>query len=207
MKISPQWLREFVDYKVTPRQLADDLTLAGIAVESVSGGDHAVFEMDITTNRVDAMNHYGIAREISAIYDLELKPLQAKLPAIKDKGKSAFPIEIQVPQFCSRFTGQVIREVKIGASGERVQKRFRSEMDITTNRVDAMNHYGIAREISAIYDLELKPLQAKLPAIKDKGKSAFPIEIQVPQFCSRFTGQVIREVKIGASGERVQKRF
>src|SRR5712671_3506062 len=102
MKISPQWLREFVAYKVTPRQLADDLTLAGIAVESVSGGDHAVFEMDITTNRVDAMNHYGIAREISAIYDLGLKPLQAKLPSIKDKGKSAFPIEIQVPQLCSR---------------------------------------------------------------------------------------------------------
>jgi len=122
MKISPQWLREFVGYKVTPRQLADDLTLAGIAVESVSSGDHAIFEMDITTNRVDAMNQYGIAREISAIYDLELKPLQAKLPAAK--GKSAFPIEIQVPQFCSRFTGQVIREVKIGASGERVQKRF-----------------------------------------------------------------------------------
>ena len=35
MRISPQWLREFVDPKVNDRQLADDLTLAGIAVESV----------------------------------------------------------------------------------------------------------------------------------------------------------------------------
>src|SRR6059058_1746537 len=107
MKISPNWLCDLVSIKADDRQLANDLTHAGIAVESVEGeGANTVYEMDITTNRVDAMNHYGIAREISAIYDLELKPLQAKLPAAK--GNPVFPIEIQVPQFCSRFTGQVI---------------------------------------------------------------------------------------------------
>ncbi len=140
MKISPQWLHEFVDYKVDVRQLADDLTLAGIGVESVSGeGTAAIFEMDITTNRVDAMNHYGIAREISAIYDLDLKPLASKLPTTK--GKSSFPIEVQVPQFCSRFTGQVIRNVKIGASGDRVLKRF-SELNQKpiNNAADATNY-------------------------------------------------------------------
>lgn len=140
MKISPQWLREFVDYKVSARELADDLTLAGIAVESVTGeSDSAIFEMDITTNRVDAMNHYGIAREISAIYDLDLKPLEAKLPPAKTK--ASFPIEIQIPQFCSRFTGQVIRNVKIGPSGDRVRKRFAelSQKPIN-NAADATNY-------------------------------------------------------------------
>jgi phenylalanyl-tRNA synthetase beta chain len=139
MKISPNWLKEFVQLEMEPRLLADDLTLAGIAVESVSSGDDAIFEMDITTNRVDAMNHYGIAREISAIYDLDLNPLQAKLPSAK--GKANFPIEIQVPQFCSRFTGQVIRNVKIGASGGRVQKRFAelSQKPIN-NAADATNY-------------------------------------------------------------------
>jgi hypothetical protein len=48
MKISPQWLRDFVDLSGA-HQLADDLTLAGIAVESISGeGDGTVFDMDIT---------------------------------------------------------------------------------------------------------------------------------------------------------------
>src|SRR5437879_8166803 len=118
MKISPNWLREFVDYNVDLHQLAEDLTLAGIAVESVSGtGDATIYEMDITTNRVDAMNHYGIAREISAIYDLDLKPLTAKLPT--PKGKANFPIEIEVPDLCTRFTGQVIRNVKIEPSPAR----------------------------------------------------------------------------------------
>src|ERR1700680_1569730 len=82
MKISPQWLRDFVDLDVNYHQLADDLTLAGIAVESVSGeGDGTVFEMDITTNRPDAMNHYGVARECSAIYDLPLRAIEPQLPA------------------------------------------------------------------------------------------------------------------------------
>src|SRR6202011_1414950 len=82
MKISPQWVRDFVDLDVNYHQLADDLTLAGIAVESVSGeGDGTIFEMDITTNRPDAMNHFGVARECSAIYDLPLKAIEPALPA------------------------------------------------------------------------------------------------------------------------------
>ena len=39
-----------------------------------------VYEMDLTTNRVDAMNHYGVAREASAIYNVELKKVEPKLP-------------------------------------------------------------------------------------------------------------------------------
>ena len=74
MKLSPHWLRDFVDFKVDYHRLADELTLAGIAVEGISGeGDNTVFEMEITTNRPDAMNHYGVAREISALYDLPLR--------------------------------------------------------------------------------------------------------------------------------------
>ena len=81
MKLSPQWLRDFVDLTVDNHRLAEDLTSVGIAVEGISGeGENTVFEMEIGTNRPDAMNHYGVAREASAIYDLPLKPLAANLP-------------------------------------------------------------------------------------------------------------------------------
>ena len=74
VRILPAWLREFVNVAADDRQLAEDLTSAGIAVESVQEENGAtVYEMDLTTNRVDAMNHYGVAREASAIYDVELK--------------------------------------------------------------------------------------------------------------------------------------
>ena len=77
MRILPTWLREFVTVTADDRQLAEDLTSAGIAVESVAEENGAtIYEMDLTTNRVDAMNHYGVAREASAIYGVELKPLR-----------------------------------------------------------------------------------------------------------------------------------
>jgi phenylalanyl-tRNA synthetase beta chain len=82
MRILPAWLREFVDVKADDRQLAEDLTSAGIAVETVVEEHGAtIYEMDLTTNRVDAMNHYGVAREASAIYGVELKPFETQLPS------------------------------------------------------------------------------------------------------------------------------
>ena len=75
MKLSAQWIRDFVDLTVDNDHLAEDLTNVGISVEGISGGGaDTVFEMEIGTNRPDAMNHYGVAREAAAIYDVPLKP-------------------------------------------------------------------------------------------------------------------------------------
>lgn len=76
MKLSAPWIRDFVDVPVDDRRLAEDLTSIGIAVEGISGeGANTVFEMEIGTNRPDAMNHYGVAREAAALYGVELKGL------------------------------------------------------------------------------------------------------------------------------------
>src|SRR5262245_47515383 len=104
MKLSPNWIRDFVDLAVDDRKLAEDLTNAGIAVEGISGdGKQAVYEMEIGANRPDAMNHYGVAREAAAIYNLPLKPLQ--VPGTGQNAKRtgtevlsappAFPVEIK----------------------------------------------------------------------------------------------------------------
>ena len=141
MKISPQWVRDFVDLEVNYHQLADDLTLAGIAVESVSGeGGDAIFEMDITTNRPDAMNHYGVARECSAIYDLPLKAIEPQLPVVS-AAKAPFPIEITEPELCARFTARVIRNVTIKPSPENIERRLALlDQRPINNAVDATNY-------------------------------------------------------------------
>src|SRR5208337_1209221 len=100
MKLSPQWIRDFVDLTVDNHRLAEDLTSVGIAVEGISGaGADTVFEMEIGTNRPDAMNHYGVAREAAAIYDLRLKPMQPKLAQpggdARPPSAASFPIEIE----------------------------------------------------------------------------------------------------------------
>src|ERR1700731_4233987 len=117
MKISPQWVRDFVDLPVDDQRLAEELTAVGIAVEGISGsGADTVFEMEIGTNRPDAMNHYGVAREASAIYDLPLKQLSAvsRQPSAKPSPTS-FPITVEERALCPRFSARVIRGTKIKA--------------------------------------------------------------------------------------------
>ncbi|HKW76545.1 MAG TPA: phenylalanine--tRNA ligase subunit beta [Terriglobales bacterium] len=140
MRISPQWLREFVDLKIDDRQLADDLTLAGVAVESVKEMDgRLLFEMEIGANRPDAMCHYGVARECSAIYDVDLKPIRPKLPA--SKSAAPFPIDIQDAEGCKRYTARVIRNVKIVPAPAWMLERLKiDEHGGVSNAVDASNY-------------------------------------------------------------------
>jgi phenylalanyl-tRNA synthetase beta chain len=140
MKLSPAWLREFVDAKVDDRRLAQDLTSVGIAVESISGeGKNAVFEMEIGTNRPDAMNHYGVAREAAVIYNLPLRVLDAKLPAAP--GKSDFIVEIADKDGCARYTARIVRDVSIKPSPDAIVKRLMLvDQRPINNAADATNY-------------------------------------------------------------------
>jgi phenylalanyl-tRNA synthetase beta chain len=127
MNILTHWLRSYLpELLIDDRQLAEDLTLRGIAVEgefdAACGG--ALYEMDITTNRVDAMNHYGVAREAAAIYNVALAPITetAALPA--DKDGEAFPVKIEAKDLCGRFTARVIRGVMVGPSTGLIAEYF-----------------------------------------------------------------------------------
>ncbi|MGA7382983.1 MAG: phenylalanine--tRNA ligase beta subunit-related protein, partial [Terriglobales bacterium] len=153
MKLSSQWIRDFVDLAVDDRRLADDLTNAGIAVESISGeGNRTVFEMEIGTNRPDAMNHYGVAREAAAIYGLSLKPIQPKPPGAKPaveprriatqpQAAAAFPVEIKDPQGCARFTARLLRNVTVKASPKPIVERLALlDQRAINNAADATNY-------------------------------------------------------------------
>lgn len=122
MKLSPQWIREFVDVTVGDRQLASDLTDAGVAVEGISvESEDLVFEMEITTNRPDEMNHHGVAREASAIYDVPLKPLQLHL---REGEYVDFPIEIADPEGCARYTARIVQNLQIGSAPAEIAARL-----------------------------------------------------------------------------------
>ena len=154
MKILTPWLRTYLPVlNVDDAQLAEDLTLRGIAVEGMfelndlaGESDGAMFDMDITTNRVDAMNHYGIAREAAAIYNVPLRGLDSSLPAAE--AGDAFPVRIEAPEQCGRFTARVIRGVQIEPSGGRIahwfrelgQKRILNAVDATNAVLLAMGH-------------------------------------------------------------------
>ena len=155
MKILTTWLRALLpDLPVDDHQLAEDLTLRGIAVEGIHDlgeGNSHLFEMDITTNRVDAMNHYGIAREAAAIYGLMLPPGSAPLPSAHP-ATVPFSVEIQAQDACGRFTARVLRGVTIQPlatsggpiSGYAARMFTLLEQKQISNAVDASNFAWLA---------------------------------------------------------------
>lgn len=159
MKILTHWLREYLPgIPVDDSQLAEDLTLRGIAVDGtfdLGAGKGMLLEMDITTNRVDAMNHYGIAREASAIYSIPLPPLDTSLPAAKTTVQP-YPVRIDAPDLCGRFTARVIRGVTIKPSTGIVADWFAMlEQKTISNAVDATNYVWMAMgQPTHVFDLD-----------------------------------------------------
>jgi phenylalanyl-tRNA synthetase beta chain len=164
MKILTKWLRSYLPgLPVDDARLAEDLTLRGIAVEgvySLGEGNGSLYEMDITTNRVDAMNHYGVAREAAAIYGLKLAELDVALPKAK-KAAAPYPVKIEAEDGCGRFTARVLRDVTMGESrdwfaGAEVFSYFSLlEQKCISNAVDATNFAWIAMgQPTHVFDLD-----------------------------------------------------
>ena len=66
--IPDSWLREFIETDATPKQIQTALSLCGPSVDRLhkKGSDY-VYDIEVTTNRVDMMSVIGIARECAAI--------------------------------------------------------------------------------------------------------------------------------------------
>ena len=69
MKVSLSWLKELIDYKLTPKDLADKLSLTSIGVKELTEN---YLELDLTYNRSDLLSLRGVAREIAVITGCKL---------------------------------------------------------------------------------------------------------------------------------------
>ncbi|MGH7868599.1 MAG: phenylalanine--tRNA ligase subunit beta, partial [Candidatus Dormibacteraceae bacterium] len=117
MKLSYNWLKEFVEVPVDANRLKADLTSLGLGVESVTAvdGDH-LLEVEVTTNRPDCLSHYGIARELATFYRLPLKSVLIDLKEAERTASSEIAIEIADPELCARYCGRVIQNVQVKPS-------------------------------------------------------------------------------------------
>jgi phenylalanyl-tRNA synthetase beta chain len=142
MKVVYNWLKDFVDVAATPEELASRLALSGTNIGGVENGAHgAVIEAEVSSNRPDCLGHYGIAREVAAIYKLPLKHVSPKPAESAAKTSDAVKVEIQAPELCGRFTARVIRNVKIQPSPKWLKERLEaSGVASISNVVDVSNY-------------------------------------------------------------------
>jgi len=142
MKVVYNWLKDFVDVTAPPNELASRLALSGTNIGGIENGPHgAVIDAEVSSNRPDCLSHYGIAREVGAIYKLPLKHVSPKPAESLAKSSDAVKVEIQSPDMCGRFTARVIRGVKIQPSPKWLKDRLEaSGVASISNVVDVSNY-------------------------------------------------------------------
>ena len=74
MRISYNWLKDYIDVNLAPAKLAELLTMSGLTTESVQkrDGDY-ILEIEVTANRPDWLSYIGVARELTALTGAKLK--------------------------------------------------------------------------------------------------------------------------------------
>jgi phenylalanyl-tRNA synthetase beta chain len=130
--------------EATIADLSEFCAPAGTPLAAALGLDDVILEIDnrSLTNRPDLWGHYGIAREISALYDLPLTGFAAYVPPPADP---AFKVEIGDPDRCPRYVGVKIEGLSVKPSPFEVQSRiWRVGMRPINAIVDITNYVMLA---------------------------------------------------------------
>jgi len=162
MKVLYNWLKEFVDVTATPAELRSRLSLSGTAVdaieESVAG---PVLDAEITSNRGDCLGHYGVAREVAALYGASLKPVKPKLKESTEPVASVTRVDIEAPDLCARYTARVLRGVKVQPSPDWLRQRLEALGQASINNVVDATNYVMLELGHALHAFDLDKIAAR----------------------------------------------
>lgn len=150
IKITYNWLLEYLDTDATPFEIQEYLSLCGPSIESVTKiDDDYVFDIEITSNRIDTASVIGIAQEAQAILPMfgkkatfKLNPLlNLKLNQIKQGAGFDLKVEIKNPDLVSRFMAVIFDHIVIGDSPDYIKERLKlAGVKVINNVVDISNY-------------------------------------------------------------------
>ncbi|MHC4741792.1 MAG: phenylalanine--tRNA ligase subunit beta [Planctomycetota bacterium] len=142
MKISLDWLSDYIETDLDPEEIAETLSDLGFPCEGMERiGDDTVLDIEVTSNRGDCLGHIGLARELAAATGRELKMPVVELDESDKDVNTLASVEIADPDLCGRYTARVIAGVAIGPSPDWMIRRLEAVgLRSVSNVVDATNY-------------------------------------------------------------------
>jgi len=142
MKISLDWLSDYIEIDRSAEQVAAVLSDLGFPTEGIEQIDgDTVIDIEVSSNRGDCLSHIGIARELAAATGKKLKMPRVKLPESERDVSEFVDVRIDDAKLCGRYIGRVICGVKIGPSPQWMRKRLEAVgIRSVNNVVDATNY-------------------------------------------------------------------
>jgi len=146
MKTTIAWLRELVDFDLSPEELSERLTLAGLETEGIEQvGEETVLELETTSNRPDHLGTIGIAREVSWICGAPLRTPEIAYPTIPShRGKplaDLVTLEVHDRERCPRYIARLAVDVRVGPSPAWLRGRIEAIGLRPVNNVVDLSNY------------------------------------------------------------------
>jgi phenylalanyl-tRNA synthetase beta chain len=156
MKISQDWIRDYVAVDLPKAELVDRLTMIGWVPESVEeiGGD-LVLDLETYANRPDALGHLGVAREIGALLGLPLLEKDWPLVELAEETSCVADVQIAAEALCPRYCGLVVRGVPVGPSPAWLARRLEAVGLRPINAVVDVSNYVLFATGQPIHTFDL----------------------------------------------------
>ena len=142
MKISLDWIREFVAVDIPRPELLERLTMIGLVAGTVEDRDgDTVLDLETYANRPDTLGHLGVAREIGAMLGLPLLEKSWPLAELPEMTTEIADVQISNESLCPRYCGLVVRGVPVGPSPDWLRRRIEAMgLRPINNIVDVSNY-------------------------------------------------------------------
>ena len=142
MIVSKNWLRQYVAVDMPLDELTDRLTMSGLNLEGIEQETNDTgIDLEVTSNRPDCLGHLGVAREISVLFESELKIPAADPATSSDKVADELSVEIQSPELCHEYHARTIKGVQVGPSPDWLKDRLKTAgINSVNNVVDVTNY-------------------------------------------------------------------
>lgn len=142
MLVPINWLKQYVDIRLPLKELMWKMTEAGLTCESYKViGDEKILDVEVTPNRPDWMSIIGVAREVAAVQSTQVREPELQIIRTPDT-QAKLKIKL-VPDYSlfERWTGIIIKDVKIAPSPKWLADRIRLMGHEPINNVIDITNY------------------------------------------------------------------
>jgi phenylalanyl-tRNA synthetase beta chain len=156
MKISLDWLKDYVDTGLGRDETAERLTMIGLVPETVEDRDgDAVLDLETYANRPDTLGHLGVARELAALLAKPLLSPDWPLVELPEATADVADVQIAAEALCPRYCGLVVRGVPVGPSPDWLRRRLEAMGLKPINTVVDVSNYVLFATAQPIHTFDL----------------------------------------------------
>jgi phenylalanyl-tRNA synthetase beta chain len=172
MKVSLEWLQEYLPGSLAPEQAAEALTQGGLPVETIERhGADTVIDVEVTSNRGDCLSHLGVAREVGALLSRETRDVQP--PAFEPAGGEAATVtsvRIDAPELCPHYTARVLHNVKVRPSPPWLARRLEAVGLRPINNVVDVTNYVMLEMGQPLHAFDFDKLEGRRVVVRRAAK-------------------------------------